>query len=118
LFLIKKIKEKRIENNLTQEELGRALNVSKVTVCHWEKSIKRPSSKNLIQLSKVLNTPLEYLIGSDDYVIASDDTKYGLMMAKEEIDIIKELRNHDRLYKMLISEHPKRTLDRIDRNLF
>lgn len=118
MFLAKRIKEKRIENGLTQGQLGDALNVSKVSVCHWEKGIKRPSSKNLIQLSKVLNTPLEYLIGSDNYIMASNEQNYGIMMAKEEIEIIKELRKHEKLYNMLINDTPKRTFDRIEKNLF
>lgn len=117
MFLSKRIKEKRIEANLTQEELGRELNVSKVSVCNWEKGKKRPSSKNLIQLSKILNTPLEYLIGNDTYVVSENNERYGIMLANEEINIIKELRNHKKLYNMLI-ENPKRTIDRIDKNLF
>ena len=36
-------------------------------------------------------------------------------MAKEEIDIIKELRNHKKLYEELI-ESPKRTMDAIEHN--
>lgn len=117
MFLAKRIREKRLEQHLTQEELGKLLNVSKVSVCHWEKGIKRPSSKNLIQLSKVLNTPLEYLIGNDTYAIANKEESYGMMMAKEEINIIQELRDHEKLYDMMI-ENPKRALDRIEKNLF
>ena len=117
-FLAKRIKEKRLENGYTQEELGKFLNVSKVSVCHWEKGVKRPSSNNLIQLSKVLHVPLEYLIGNDAYVVAEENNKYGIMMAKEEIDIIKELRKHEKLYNMLINDNPKRTFDRLDKNLF
>lgn len=117
MFLSKRIKEKRIEAGLTQEALGKELNVSKVSVCNREKGLKKPSSKNLIQLSKVLNTPLEYLIGNDTYVVSEDDEKYGLMLATEEINIIKELRNHKKLYDMLM-DNPKRTFDRIDKNLF
>ena len=100
MFLSKRIKEKRIEAGLTQEALGKELNVSKVSVCNWEKGLKKPSSKNLIQLSKVLNTPLEYLIGNDTYVVSEDDE-----------------RNHKKLYDMLM-DNPKRTFDRIDKNLF
>lgn len=118
MFLAKRIKEKRIENGFTQEELGSFLNVSKVSVCHWEKGIKKPSSKNLIQLATILKTPLEYLIGNDTYVVASSDSDYGMIMAKEEIDIIKELRKHEKLYAMLINDNPKRTFDRVDKNLF
>lgn len=117
MFLGKRIKEMRNKCGLSQEELGRAVGVSKVSVCHWEKEVKKPSSKNLIELSKILNTPLEYLIGNDSYVVSEQDSNYGMMMAKEEIDVIKELRHHKQLYETLI-ENPKRALDRFDKNLF
>ena len=122
MFLSKRIKEKRIEAGLTQEALGKELNVSKVSVCNWETRLALSNEDKLardylIQLSKVLNTPLEYLIGNDTYVVSEDDEKYGLMLATEEINIIKELRNHKKLYDMLM-DNPKRTFDRIDKNLF
>jgi len=117
MFLGKRIKEMRKKANMSQEELGKILGVSKVSVCHWEKDVKKPSSKNLIELSKILNAPLEYLIGSDSYVVSENNSNYGMMMASEEIEIIKELRHHKNLYEMLV-ENPKRALDRIDKNLF
>ena len=117
MYLAKRIREKRKAKGYSQQELGNLLNVSKVSVCYWEKGLKRPSSKNLISLSKVLNTPLEYLIGNDTYVIASEEEKYGMMMSNEEIEVIKELRNHHKLYET-VTDNPKRALDRIDKNLF
>ncbi len=117
MVLGKRIKEARKKQKLTQDDLARMLDVSKVTVCYWEKDIKKPSTKNLILLSKKLNTPLEYLIGNDEYVISESDTNYGLMMTNEEIDLIRELRNHNNLYTMLV-ESPKRTCERIEKNLF
>ncbi len=115
MFLERRIREQRKQQGLTQKKLGELLGVSKVSVCHWEKGLKRPSSKNLIQLSKVLNVPLEYLIGNDEYIISSEDEKYGLMMSKEEIKLIEELRKYPKLYDMLINS-PKRVLDSISKN--
>ena len=117
MFLGKRIKEKRIEHEYTQEELGNMIGVSKATICNWEKNIKKPSSKNLIELSKVLNVTVEYLIGSDVYAVSSSDDRYGIMLANEEMQIIKELRKHKALYENLC-DSPNRTLDRIDKNLF
>lgn len=117
MFLGRRIYEQRKNQGLTQKDLGSLVGVSKVSICHWEKGTKRPSTKNLIQLSKVLNTPLEYLIGNDEYVISNEDESYGLMMTNEEINMIKELREHERLYDMM-NENPKRTLDRIEKYLF
>ena len=117
MFLSKRIKEKRIEAGLTQEALGKELNVSKVSVCNWEKGLKKPSSKNLIQLSKVLNTPLEYLIGNDTYVVAEDEDKYSMYMAKEEIEILREIKKHDKLYKDFL-DNPSRVIERIEKKLY
>ncbi len=117
MFIGKRIKEKRLEYNYTQEQLGALLNVSKVSICNWENDVKYPSSKNLIQLSKILNTPVEYLVGNDTYVVSSNDENYGLMLADEEIALLEELRLHKKLYDMLL-DSPKRTIDRIEKNLF
>ena len=116
MFLAKRIKEKRLAAGLTQEQLGALIGVTKVSVCHWEKGLKEPSTKNLIQLSKILNVSLEYLIANDVYVVSEDETKYGMMMAKEEIAIVKELRNYPELYEML-SNNPKRGLHLMDKSI-
>ncbi len=114
-MLEKRIYEQRKKLGLTQKDLGDALGVSKVSICYWEKGIKKPSTKNLIELTKILNVSLEYLIGNDAYVVASEDESYGLMMTKEEINVIEELRKHPKLYDMF-TESPKRVLDRISKN--
>ena len=117
MFLAMRIKESRLKQNLTQQELGDLLKVSKVSVCLWEKGVKKPSSKNLLQLSKVLNVPLEYLIGNDSYVISEDNQSYGLMMAKEEIEILREIKKHDKLYKDFL-DNPSRVIERIEKKLY
>ena len=116
MFLGKRLKEKRKEHKLTQEELGNLVNVSKVSVCNWEKEIKKPSTSNLIALAKTLNTSIEYLIGNDKYVVSSTEKNYGILMADEEINLIRMIRKNDRLYKMLI-EDPTRTIERINKSL-
>jgi len=114
-MLGKRLKEKRHDKKLTQEDLGNMLGVSKVSICNWEKGIKHPSSENLIALSKILNTSIDYLIGNDYYVV-SEDNECEIVMAKDEIALIEELRNHIRVYEMLIDD-PKRTIDLIERRI-
>ena len=50
--------------------------------------------------------------------MSSNEDNYGIMMAKEEIEIIKELRKHEKLYNMLINDTTKIKFDRIEKNLF
>ena len=114
-----RIKELRKSSNLTQQELGKLLNVTKVSVCCYENGTRTPSLDTLIDLSNIFHTSLDYFVGNDTFVISDDDEKYGIMMAKEEIEIIKELRqatNSD-LYRKLISE-PKRTIELINKKRY
>ncbi len=117
MVLGKRIKEARKLKDWTQEELAKLIGVSKVTICYWENDIKKPSSKNLILISKYLNTPLEYLIGNDQYVVSESNSNYGIMMTNDEIELFEELRKHEKLYTTLV-ESPKRTIERIEKNLF
>ena len=47
------IRTYRTQNNLTQEELGNKLGVSRQTVNNWESGLYNPSEKLLIELAKV-----------------------------------------------------------------
>ena len=114
----KRIKELRKDNNLTQQELGKLLNVTKVSVCCYENGTRTPSLDTLIDLSNIFHSSLDYFVGNDTFVISEDNEKYGIMMANEEIEIIKELRqpiNSD-LYKKLVND-PKRTIELINKKL-
>ena len=51
------------------------------------------------------------------YVVAEDDQEYGMNLAKEELQIIKELRKHSDLYQKLTS-NPKKMLQIIEENLY
>ena len=111
------IKICRKAKNMTQEELGQLIDVSKVSICQWEKGIKTPSTKNLIELTKIFDVELSYLIGNDAYVVAEQDDKYSMYMAKEEIQILKEIKKHDKLYKDFL-DNPSRVIERIEKKLY
>ena len=113
----KKIKQRRLELDMTQEQLGEMLGVTKVSICNWEKEIKFPSTENLIELSKIFNVSIDYLIGNDCYVASEEDKNYSVTMATEEIKLIQELRKHKKLYNRIIDD-PKRTIDLIERKIY
>ncbi len=56
------IKKERINKNLTQTQLAKKLNVSKQTICDWEKGRSIPSYIRLKQLSNILGKPIDYLL--------------------------------------------------------
>ena len=116
LLLGKRIKELRTKHSMTQQQLGNAINVTKVSICCYENGTRTPTLDTLIDLANVFRVDLSYLLGSDVYVVADQDNEYGISMSKEEIDLIKELKNHPDLYQQLIND-PKRTLDLIEKKL-
>ena len=51
----------RVNDRMTQQELAKALNVSKVTVCNWETGKTEPSLSQLILISKLSGIPMDYI---------------------------------------------------------
>lgn len=57
-----RLKSLRMEQKLTQQNLGDAIGVSTVTVRCWEHNTKRPAMEALLSLGRVLNTSMDTLL--------------------------------------------------------
>ena len=112
----KRLKELRKQAGLTQQELGRLIGVTKVSICCYENGTRTPTLETLIDIANNLNTTLSTLLGTDYFVIGEDDETKAINMAKEEIQLIKMIRMYPLLYERLIND-PKRTLDYIDKKI-
>jgi len=55
----------RKRKGLTQENLAERLGVSRITVARWESGQRKPSTEQLLRLSKILEVPLTELIKGD-----------------------------------------------------
>lgn len=58
-----RIKSKRKEQRLTQQELANKIGVSLMTVLRWEKGERTPNTLIMPQIAEALNTSVEYLMG-------------------------------------------------------
>ena len=101
---------------MTQQELGDTINVTKVSICCYEKGTRIPSLETLIDISNLFKVDLDYLIGNDTYVVSEENESYGIKMSYEEIELIKELRKHTDTYIKLI-DNPRRMLELIDKKV-
>ena len=113
MFLGQRLKTLRKENKLTQEELGKLINVTKVSICCYEKETRVPNLETLLELAKVFKVDINYFLGNDKYVVAENDNAYGINIAREELEFIEEIRKDNNLYKRILSD-PKRTAELID----
>ncbi|MEG1495642.1 MAG: helix-turn-helix transcriptional regulator [Bacilli bacterium] len=116
LLFGKRLKELRTKAGLTQQALGNMINITKVSICCYEKGTRTPTIDTLIDLANTFNVDYSYFLGGDNYVVAEDNQQYGMSMAKDEIELIKELRRHSDLYQKLIND-PKRIITLMEKKM-
>ncbi|MDV5987549.1 helix-turn-helix transcriptional regulator [Streptococcus canis] len=62
----KRLKELRLEANLTQKEIADFFNTSPQSYAQWEKSLRKPTSDTLQKLADFFNVSTDYLLGNTD----------------------------------------------------
>ena len=61
-----RVKELRIENNLTQKQLADKLQTTNSSVCDWEKGRSQPDLKTLANMAQLFQVSVDYLLGLKD----------------------------------------------------
>lgn len=61
----KRISKLRKDRNMTMEDVANAVNATKSSVNMWENADVIPRESILIELSKVFNVSIDYLLGND-----------------------------------------------------
>ena len=64
--IAQRIKQLRLERNITQPELAKAINVSNGLISFWENSINEPKASLIIKLALYFNVSSDYLLGLED----------------------------------------------------
>lgn len=113
MFIGSRIREQRKKLHMTQEDLGKLINVTKVSICCYENGTRTPTLDTLKVLAETFNVDINYLLGNDSYEIAEENPPYGIYMSKEEIEFIKEIRKNNKIHKMMI-DNPKRLVELIN----
>ncbi len=115
MLLGKRIKELRTANDLTQQELGEYVDVTKVSICCYENGTRVPTLDTLLKLSKFFDVGIDYLLGYDNQIKPKGANKIT-KMAKEEIEFIVGLRDIEDIYNLVI-KNPKEALASIKEKL-
>ena len=68
----------RKENNISQEELGFKINVSRQTISKWENNETSPDLNNLKSLAKIFNVSTDYLINGNKQLVRK--LKYKIIL--------------------------------------
>lgn len=99
IMIGEKIKELRLQKNLTQKELASKIFVTKSTISKWESGVVEPSVEMLRHLSNFFGVPIEYFVsnkdtsifGSADYIKHIDELKAKRAIPKKMRIILHSL---------------------------
>lgn len=64
----KTLKKKRIEADLSQEDLAEQLNISRQSISKWENEKGYPNIETLLKISEIFNITVDELLKGDDYL--------------------------------------------------
>lgn len=95
LTVMNRIAELRKEKGLNQVGLGLKLNVSQKMISSYERGTHQPSIDTLIQMSKLFNVSVDYIIGNSDIKTPAEKFSKDFLTQNEIdlLDIFKELNN-------------------------
>lgn len=51
----------RVNANMTQDEVAKAMNVSKNTIINWEKGRNSPKYSQMVKLCEIYKMPMDYI---------------------------------------------------------
>lgn len=116
MFIGSRLKELRTNRKMTQKALGELLNVTKVSICCYEKGTRTPSLDTLDDLSNIFSVRTDYFLGKDIPMVMEGTTEYAYYITDKELKFLKELKRNKELYNLIL-EDPKRTVELIVKTL-
>lgn len=61
-----RLRELRLEENLSTKMLGEKIKVSDATISRWENCLQTPTISQIVKLAKYFNVTTDYLCGLED----------------------------------------------------
>ena len=112
-FFNKNLKYLRNLRKISQQDLADKLNVDRSTISRWENEEMEATISNVIQISDILNIPLEDLTGKDLTLQENNNLdEFDILFSKHK-DILTD---DDKEYIKFIIEKRKREIDEQRKN--
>ena len=87
-----RLKEKRLEANLTQVQLAEKISVTARTIQNYELGTRKPTKFEVVEkLAEALNTTAEYLLGQGGMLVLAAQEQGGSKAAKDIDELVSEV---------------------------
>lgn len=100
----KRLKELRIQKGLSQQDLGDAIGVTKVSICGYENGTRLPNLEKLVSLAEELETTTDYLLGREIKIVEGEEKNYIGSISYDDVNLILELRHYQNLYNKILKD--------------
>ena len=101
-ILAKRLKTLRKNQNLTQDYLGKKINISGAMIGHIERGNKAPSCFSLKNIAQYFNVSTDYLLGLTDESKKTDDIIDMIIDNKDLFEVFKTISNKKQLQKAMV----------------
>ena len=87
-----RLREKRLEANLTQVQLAEKVSISARTIQNYELGTRKPTKYEVVEkLATVLDTTPEYLLGQSGMLVVAAHEKGGSKAARDIDELVSEV---------------------------
>ena len=87
-----RLKEKRLEANLTKVQLAEKISVTARTIQNYELGTRKPTKFEVVEkLAEALNTTAEYLLGQGGMLVLAAQEQGGSKAAKDIDELVSEV---------------------------
>ena len=87
-----RLKQKRVEANLTQAQLAEKISVTARTIQHYELGTRKPTKFETIEkIAGALNTTTEYLLGNSGILVLAAQERGGARAARDIDELVSEV---------------------------
>ena len=104
IMIGKRLKELRIQKGLSQQDLGDAIGVTKVSICGYENGTRLPNLEKLVSLAEELETTTDYLLGREIKIVEGEEKNYIGSISYDDVNLILELRHYPNLYNKILKD--------------
>ena len=108
-YLSTNIKFLRQKNGLTQEELSKIVNKSRVLISQWESDDRDITTEDIIKLSDYFDIPMDILVGKDLRIKDEDTYDETNVLFDKYMDVLTD---DDKETIRFIIEKRKREIDK------
>lgn len=116
MLIGKRVKDLRVQAQISQQELGNIIGVTKVSVCGYESGSRVPSLDTLVKLADALNTSIDFLLGREIPVVNEESRNYVGAISEYDVEFIQELKHNPMLYNKVIKDI-KKTVNKMSKKI-